>query len=114
MARAPSAEVLAQYLQIDSARAEKLRGVIRAAHAGTPESVERALNKASVLLGGYGVEPIEADHHVDSYYRHYVLLYVNRGDSYSPTVYFNTDTRTFGVGTWADWVDRNQRRYRIH
>lgn len=113
MARAPSVASLASYLRIDAARAEKLRGVIRAAHGGTPESVDRALDKASMLLGGYGVEAIEGDYYVDGYYRNIVLLYVNMGETYRGTVYFNTVSETFNIGAWGDWVEANQRRYGI-
>lgn len=81
--------------------------------ANSPSGVDRALEHADHILRGSGVEAIEGDYYVGGYYGNTVLLYVNMGDTYQPTLYFNTVSGTFNVGSWGDWVEANQRRYRI-
>lgn len=65
------------------------------------------------MIGGHGIEAIEGDYQVDRYYYNIVALYVNTGDSYNPTVLYETENERFLVWTMGDWVEKNERKYRI-
>lgn len=60
-----------------------------------------------------GVEAIRGDYHVDNYYFDIVALYVNTGDTYNPTLLYETETGRFRATTFGDWVERNTRKYNI-
>lgn len=113
MARAPKVNTLARHLRIAEVSAEQIRDTILRANVNDPRAVDRALDRVNAILKGFGVEAIEADKVHDPYYQHIALLYVNLGETYQPTIYFNTITSTFNVGSWGDWVEANDRRYRI-
>lgn len=113
MARAPKVNTLARHLRIAEVSAEQIRDAIVRANAHDLRSVDRALDRVNTILKGFGVEAIEAERVFDPYYQHIALLYVNLGETYQPTIYFNTVSSTFNVGSWGDWVEANDRRYRI-
>jgi len=61
-----------------------------------------ALNEVSKILGASGVEHI-SDRDGDT-----VLSYVNMGDPYTPTVWFDGN---FGVGDYGSWVESYEKRH---
>lgn len=72
-------------------------------------SVDQRLEDANRILVGYGVEAITApDAHVDGYYYDIVALYVNMGDTYSPTVIYDTEREKFYIESWGDWVEKQE------
>lgn len=75
--------------------------------------VDDILDMANDLLDGHGVEAIRGDYHVDNYYHDIVGLYVNMGDTYNLTLLYDTDRGKFYVTTMGDWVEKNDRRYKI-
>jgi len=77
------------------------------------DRVDRVLEAANTMLNGHGIEPINGDYHVSNFYMDIVALYVNMGDTYIPTLLYETDTQKFLVTSWGDWVERNQKKYRI-
>lgn len=81
--------------------------------AGDRHSVDNALDTINQVIGGYGVEAIRGDYHVDNYYYDIVGLYVNTGDTYNATVVYDTERERFEVTTFGDWVEKNQKRYNI-
>ncbi len=75
--------------------------------------IDDVLDLANKLTQAHGVEAIRGDYHVDNYYFDVVALYVNMGDTYAPTLLYNTDTDTWILTSWGDWVERNSRKYHI-
>jgi hypothetical protein len=74
--------------------------------ASNPKAVDRALDLADSLLGGFGVEAIRPEgEHVDNFYYNVRLLYVNQGDAYATTIVYDTKYGKFGITTWGDWVE---------
>jgi len=116
---APSQRNIAQWfrayfehegLEVDrtsSALASRLK------HASTSKQVDDALDFVNQTLNGHGVEAIRGDYHVDNYYYDIVALYVNMGDTYNSTILYETDNDRFLLTSWGDWVERNDRKYRI-
>lgn len=91
---------------------EQAKAVMQALHAiegipGASEAdVDTVLDAMNAALGGFGVEalPVEGAW-VDSYYRNFVALYVNQGDTYDPTVVFDTETGEFSLMSWGDFLE---------
>lgn len=81
--------------------------------AGDHDAVDRVLAELDAHMGGYGIEAIRGEYHVDNYYYDIVALYVNTGDTYNATVLYETEKERFLVTTMGDWVEHNDRRYRI-
>ena len=79
-----------------------------------PSEDELILHAMNEVLEGFGTEAIESpDYQVDRYHYGIVAVYVNRGDTYEPTVLYETETGRFRLTSWGDWVERNERRYRL-
>ena len=72
------------------------------------DRVEVALNE---LLDMYGVESIQGEW-VDRYYGHTVAIYLNTGDSYLPTLLFDTDKERWYVTSVGDWIEAEERKGR--
>lgn len=109
---AANAKNLQEWLKLEPSVARALASEMKSA-AGDEEAVDRALENANATIHGYGIEPINGDYHVDNYYFDIVALYVNTGDTYNATVLYETEKEKFLVTTMGDWVERNERRYRI-
>jgi hypothetical protein len=92
--------------------AKSLARVLKGA-PGREDRVDIALDAANAALNGHGVEAIRGDYQVDSYYRDIVALYVNMGDTYDATILYETEPERFTITAWGDWVEHNQRKYRI-
>lgn len=90
--------------------ARHLAEKIKTAHSHS--AVNKVLELADEMLNAHGVEPIRGMH-VDNYYYDVVGLYVNMGDSYNPTLLYNTVTGKFVVTTLGDWVQAYGRKYQI-
>jgi hypothetical protein len=77
------------------------------------KTVDKILEHADTLMNANGIEAIRGAFHGDSYYQDIVALYVNTGDTYEPTLLFNTVTGGFVVTTFGDWVETYSKKYRI-
>ena len=74
-----------------------------------PRDIELKMEALNQVLGGFGVEAIQPDGaYVDSFWRDTVALYVNNGDTYKPTVLYNTCKANFRLTSWGDYVERNR------
>ena len=82
--------------------AKEIRAAMERAEYQSGRRVDDAMETINKVLGGYGVEAIEADKYIDSYYRHAAALFVNMGDTYDTTVLFDTDRGTFRIVSYGD------------
>ena len=80
----------------------------RIRHFMMDDDVDFALERINTLLGGYGVEAIR-DHDFSRYYGDIGLLYVNMGDTYTPTVCYDTRKEKWLVCSWGDIVEKDGR-----
>jgi len=86
----------------------KIRAAIENAH--THEQVDKALDSINQLLHGYGVEAIRGKF-IDNYYQDINLLYVNLGDTYIPTIIYDTKKERFLVCSWGDIVESQPKQF---
>ncbi len=108
-------EGLGQYLEHeghDAAR-ESARIARLISGASNSEKIDKVLEEVDKLIDGSGVEAINGDYHVDNYYGDIVALYVNTGDSYAATLLYETENDKFIVTSFGDWVEHNERKYKI-
>ena len=75
------------------------------------EGIDCALDTASDMLNGYGVEAIHDDEWTN-YYLSIGLLYVNMGDPYYHTLMYDTRTGRYVAGCWGDYIDSSAERRR--
>lgn len=108
----PTVKNLQDFLGVDEQLAREMRALLLAAE-GDPDGADRALEYVDRVIDASGIEAIRGDYWVDRYYGEIVGLYVNTGDTYSGTVVYDTEKGRFDVTTWGDWVEKNERRYRI-
>jgi len=71
-----------------------------------------ALNAVDALIKGHGIEVIRGEYY-NNYYGDALALYINMGDTYAPTLLYMVRTGSWVVTSWGDWVERNERRYKI-
>jgi hypothetical protein len=79
---------------------------------GQRRSVEQAMDRIDEILHGYGVESIRGNTW-DGFWTDCIALYVNMGDTYTPTVLYDVNKDVFVVTDWGTWVEINQDRYDI-
>lgn len=76
--------------------------------AKNPDAVDKVLEKLNEELEGFGVEALELEGLWDRYYCNIGCLYVNLGDPYKTTVWYDTRTNQFGIGSWGDWYETHE------
>jgi len=72
--------------------------------------IDEALFLANTVLEGYGVEVIVGNyrgHRMD------VALYVNMGDTYAPTIIYDTIKEKFYVGDLGTFVELRGHKYKV-
>lgn len=76
------------------------------------KNVDEALHRCNELLNGYGVEAVRGRDWISHYYQDINLLYVNKGDTYAPTIIYDTKKEIYYVGTsWGDIVESDMKRF---
>lgn len=76
------------------------------------KGIDTALDTINGLLHGYGVEATRDNEH-DHYYQNIGLLYVNMGDTYAPTVCYDTRKNKWYVTAWGNIVEREEKRFNV-
>lgn len=71
-----------------------------------PSKAELKMEALNELLCGCGVEAIEhRDIRVSHYHGNTVAIYVNFGDTYIPTVLYDTRCGVFRITSWGDFYE---------
>jgi hypothetical protein len=119
-----SVEQIAERLNITIEQATAIKGIIKGTIDPTtvksvqnwisqcynmPYKVELKLCAINDILEGFGVEYISSVN--DDYSEVYGLDYVNLGDTYTPTVIFDHNSRKWRFTSWGDIVESNQNFY---
>jgi len=77
-------------------------------------NADHALKNLSSLIGGMGVESTRGRDWVSNYYQDINLLYVNKGDTYAPTIVYDTKKDIWYIGTsWGNIVESDIKRFEI-
>jgi len=74
---------------------------------GSHEEIDNTLEAINEVLSGFGVEAIN-DNDFYGYYADISLLYVNMGDTYTPTIIYDTRNDEFLACSWGDVVEMAQ------
>jgi len=78
------------------------------------KTIDGALELLNKEFKGYGVEPVRGRNWGGHYYQDINLLYVNKGDTYEPTVIYDTQKDSWYVGTsWGNIVESDMKRFDI-
>lgn len=91
--RSPSVETLKKSLKIPLGSAQLIK---QACNHGKPKL---ALKEANDAMGGFGIESLYPE--FPNFY------YVNMGDTYKKTLYYNGVS--LQIGSWGDYVERHGR-----
>jgi hypothetical protein len=92
-------------------RAQRIR------ETGNQREVDRHMDKINALIDGFGVEAvfyaegIGIRPHMSDMGDELLALYVNTGDSYSPTILWDARKDTVTLTTWGDFVEHLPRKY---
>lgn len=114
----PSTKVIAERLgplleheygkdSIDSLSAE-IRKTMQDSHSH--KEIDEALEYFNKMFCGYGIEAVFGKY-VDGYYLTVNLLYVNLGDTYIPTICYDTKEERFHICSWGDFVESKPKRF---
>lgn len=109
-AAGPSVKTLQDFLMVSANDARQIKRAMNESRGGRAEDV---LSLANRLMDAHGVEAINGEYHVDNYWFDTVALYVNTGDTYNPTLLYETETGRFLATSWGDWVEKNSDKYNI-
>jgi len=74
------------------------------------KKIDIALDEINKLLGGYGVVAL-TDNGWDTYYCNCGVLYVNMGDTYCPTVCYDTRKKRWMICSWGVLVEGDPKRF---
>jgi len=70
-----------------------------------PSELEMKMEALNELIDGYGVEAVNHESNWDRYWGNAIALYVNTGDTYSPTILYSIADQQFELTTWGDFYE---------
>jgi hypothetical protein len=96
---------------LSTADAKRIVAMKREVTSG--RKAEDLLKAAAEMIGAYGVEAIRGGVNAGSYFQDHVALYINTGDTYEPTILYDTVAREMGITTTGDFVEVMGDEYEI-
>jgi predicted transcriptional regulator len=93
--RGPSIKALKEKLGLTADQAITLKTLMNEGF------INKTLSAANEYLKGYGLEVISRD----SSNLNVIIEYVNMGDTYKTTFYYNHESGRFYIGSWGDYVE---------
>lgn len=107
--RLPSILTIAERLTLPVITARQIRAQFEIARKDV-NMTDIVMEKCDKIMNGYGVEALRGPD-----FRHYwgeiEVLYVNMGDSYAQTVYYDARSRSFRVGSCGDLIESDEKRF---
>lgn len=80
--------------------------IIDVAENGSYQEVWDVLHLAADHMTAYGVADCSDERYfVGHYYQNIIAEYVNMGETYTPTLLFDTENQTLHVTSWGDWYE---------
>ena len=89
------------------------REIAKAMKTTYGKKADELLNQIDRAIDGHGIEAIRGEELRGGWFQDIVALYVNTGDTYNATVVYDAIADRWHVTTMGDWVEKNQRRYKI-
>lgn len=81
--------------------------------ANTFQKIDAALDRINELIHGYGVEAVRTrGSSWQRYYGDIEFLHVNMGDTYTPTVIYDTKTKQWAITSIGDYLESKPRRFK--
>jgi hypothetical protein len=74
----------------------------------TDMKISDAMEVINYLLQGHGIEAIRGSEWHSHYWQDTAILYVNRGDTYTPTIVYDVEKERFECTSWGAWVESAQ------
>jgi hypothetical protein len=121
----PSIKTLTGRLGVDGAKAQRLRLImqqdkmrplkeqypaLKELDRGTV--AEAAMEAINIELGFYGVECLRDGNYWAQYWCDNIAMYANTGETYAPTILFDTDKCRYIVSDVGTWMEAEERRGR--
>jgi len=106
--RLPSVKTIRDILRTDDATAKKIRERLEIYRDGR-EAPSQTLLGIDTLISGHGIEYLASKQ--DTLHTALGVHYVNMGETYAPTVYFDYRAERFHVGSWGDLVEAQSHRF---
>jgi len=69
-----------------------------------PDMVDEIMEFLNDRMGGFGIQALRGDVN-DKYYGDVLALYVDMGDTYTPTVIYDTQEKEFHYTSWGDFME---------
>ena len=84
---------------------EKIQLLLDSLLAKRNKTVDDILERMNKALGGYGISPLtDESEWISHYYQNIIGLYVDMGDSYRPTLIYDTGLCVWLIETEAGYV----------
>jgi len=101
--RYPSIKRIRTYLNVSLDSAKDIRSILE----NQKINYLTKLRRISIVMEAHGVEYIS--HRKDTYYVQYGIEYINVGDLYTPTLYYNHELQSFAVGDLGTVIEKKFR-----
>jgi hypothetical protein len=105
----PSVKTIETLLSIEREKALRIRSFLEDYRDGKTCNPRMALVRVDAVIKGHGVEHICSKQ--DTMREFNGLEYVNMGDPFKPTIYFDHRAGCFHVGSWGDVVQAHDYRF---
>jgi hypothetical protein len=108
--RVPSVKRLVSAFKLPKDLAQQLHDKMVA--CGPDRDVERFLDATTEIIGGFGSHEVisPSNRSYRGYWMGAALAYINMGDPYTTTIYYEIENDAFSVGAWGDWLEAAERR----
>ncbi len=106
----PKVSTIRAAFDVNDHMAEAMRLMMKS--ADNHDAVDKVLDCCNKILEGYGVEDIRGKDWVP-YYLDIALLYVNMGDTYTPTIIYDCVKERWHCCSWGDIVESDPKRFEI-
>jgi hypothetical protein len=97
---------MGKFLNLPPSNSKEIFKIIRnTEQKGTYESIDKSLEKINILLHGYGIEIIQAMGADHPYYKDIIAKYVNKGETYTKTIFFDIEHNKFTIDSLGDFAE---------
>ena len=101
--RSPSVDTIEKTLKVDRSVARSVKDAMVGAETG--KQVSGAMEVINYLIQGHGVEVIRGSEWHSHYWQDIAIEYVNKGDTYKPTILYDVEKERFECIPWGNWVE---------
>lgn len=107
---ASTVKTIKKYL--DDTQAKAIRAAMLLGEDGNRKA-EDAMEAINGILDGFGIESIRDPERWNRYWTDTAAIYVNMGDTYVPTVFYEPHENRFVIGDMEWWVLGYEKKYGV-